>query len=368
MKILIFFASGLGDALFVAPSIFALKKIYPDAKITAVIPQIRFNKFILEKVIAFDTIIRLDRLRSLKPSAIISYIRFIIKLSLTIRYEKYDMVINTIQARLPDQYFLTLCSGAQRKIGSALWDCKKNSYRFLLTDSFTSSIKGHICEKHFDILRLLVNDHNLSIDKYLKELHNKLRENAQNPNVQLHTRRLVIVLPGSGSQHYKRWSFLNFITVIKHILNNYNYDIALLGGNGEYDDSLIPHDLKAHKRFHNIGSELSVSEIIGLLLKTDMVVGNDNGLLHLAEFLEIPTIGIYTTNWGRLSAKYLNVKSTHIVLPKNREDIIFRYLVKHTWKGHKFQNQCTTILSQIHPDEVIREIDKVFINKPFEIA
>ncbi len=362
MKILMFLTSGFGDVLFAAPTVFALKEIYPEAKIIAAVPHLRFNRFLLENVLPFDDVILLKRLRSLSPVAAIRYVRDFIQLAATIRRHKFDIVIATVQARLVDQYLLMLLSRAKRRIGFKLWRRKKNWYSFVLTDKLEPAYDEHICNMHFEIARFL--DKELKIDKYFDKVSQVLRESAKPVSLALETNRLVAILPGTGSQPYKRWDFKNFIEVIRYILDKYDCDVAVIGGQGEYDESLLPQAIVNNKRFHNIGRKLAADEVIELFLKTDLVFGNDSGLLHLAEFLDIPTIGIYATNWGHLSKRYLDGDTKHIVMPANQKDVALDYLLNHTWHSRKFKKLLSTVVNSILPEDVIKEIDNLLKNNP----
>jgi ADP-heptose:LPS heptosyltransferase len=355
MKILMFFSSGLGDTLLVAPTVFALRDIYPSADITAAVPYIRFNKFLLEKVLGLDKVLHLKRLRSLWPQAIASYVGFFCKFAYEIRHQKFDMVIVTVQARLPDQYFLALISGAKQRIGPRLWRSRKNIFRFLLTTQTKPDQHTHLIDNHFEIIRSL--DKNIDIQKYVNKVCNALKAKAEPSGFAPLTDKLLVILPGSGTQAYKRWPFSNFIQVMENILDRYNCDIAVLGGTGEYDHNLIPPHIANNKRFHNLSNTLTVPQLIDLFCHTNLILSNDSGLLHLAEFLNTPTIGIYPGNWTYVSKRYFDNDARHIILPKNQPDTLAGQLLKHTWRSKKIQGICKKVVNSVRSDDVMAEIN-----------
>ncbi len=354
MKILMFFSSGLGDTLLIAPTVFALRDIYPSAEITAAVPYIRFNKFLLEKVLGFDKVLYLKRLRSLWPQAIASYAGFFCKFAYEIRHQKFDMVILTVQACLPDQYFLALISGAKQRIGPKLWRGRKNIFRFLLTTQTKPDRHAHLIDNHFEIIHSL--DKNIDIQKYVNKVNNALKAKAEPSGFVPLTDKLLVILPGSGTQAYKRWPFSNFIQVMENTLDRYKCDIAVLGGAGEYDHNLIPPHIANNERFHNLSNSLTVPQIIDLLSHASLILSNDSGLLHLAEFLDTPTIGIYPGNWTYVSKRDFDNDTKHIVLPKNQPDILAEQLLKHTWRNKKIQNICEDVVNSVQPNDLIDEI------------
>ena len=361
MKILTFFSSGLGDTLFVAPTILALRDIYPSAHIAAAVPYIKFNKFLLEDVLQIDDVLHLKRLRSLWPKAIVSYVNFLCKFAYEIRQQKFDTVILTSQARLIDQYLLTALSGAKQRIGCSNWQYKKNKYRSLLTHRVYSEPHKHLMDIHFDIIRSLNKD--IPLQNYVQKLSKSLLKAAQPCNLNKRSGKLLIVLPGTGSQPYKRWPFKNFLEVIKKIIDGYSCNIVIVGSPNEYDQSLIPSSLSANPRFNDFADTFSIPQLIDLFRRADLIVGNDSGLLHLAEFVNTPTIGIYAGNWEFHSKRFFDNDTKHIVLPKNCTDALAEYYRKRTWITCKAQQICMTVLNGISIDDVISEIDNTGLLK-----
>ncbi|HBG28863.1 MAG: hypothetical protein A2Y10_16850 [Planctomycetes bacterium GWF2_41_51] len=353
MKILLFFSSGLGDALFIAPTYFALRELHPDSDITAIVPQLKHNAFLLQEIFKFDKVINLRRLRSFSPNAIISYMKYFYALSKNIRKQKYDLVIPTIEARLPDQYFLTFLSGAKNRIGPKYWYNHNNIFRFILTNQVYSSNRN-MAALHFDLVRAI--EKNVDMKRYIEKTKNVLLEASKDSNIALAATKMLVISPGSGSQPYKRWPFKNFIEVITYALANYNCDVAVVSGSGEYDTALIPQEIVNNPKFHNISDTLTLPQIIHLFNKANLIIGNDNGLLHLAEFLDKPTIGIYAGNWHLFSKRFLDNDRKHIVLPKNRTDILANHIMDKIWRNRKIQNIYSQTVNSVQVNDVIDEI------------
>ena len=355
MKILTFFSSGLGDTLFVAPTILALRDIYPSAHIAAAVPYIRFNRFLLENVLKFDDVIHLKRLRSLSPLVAIRYLKDFYGLCTSIRKQKFDMAVLTVQACLPDEYVVAVTSGAKDRIGPKFWRQQKNKFRFLLTKQVVSDFDEHLINMHFNLVRCL--DGSLKAEKYVNKLTEALIKASLPSNFTSSTGKLMLVLPGSGSQPYKRWPFKNFVDVMETVLDSGNCDVAIVSAPSEYDLTIIPSSVRKNKKFHDLSDSLTMPQIIDLLTKTNLVLSNDNGLMHLAEFLNIPTITIYPGEWKYVSKRYFDNDTKHIVLPKKNEDLMAEYMLNHLWRTKKIQDICKKVVNSVCPDDVITEID-----------
>ncbi|OQA91847.1 MAG: lipopolysaccharide core biosynthesis protein [Elusimicrobia bacterium ADurb.Bin231] len=315
----------------------------------------KHNKFLLEEIFKFDNTINLQRLRSFSPFAAFSYFKYFFSLLKTIRRQKFDIVITTVEACLPDQYLLTYLSNAQQRIGPKYWRGTKNIYRFALTNQVTTSFEEHIINFHFDIVRSL--NSNFDVDHYLNKTKEALIKSAEPSNIKLVTNKLLIVLPGSGSQPYKRWPFKNYLDVINNALENYNCDIAVISGHGEYDSRIITDKIMNNPRFHNLSDSLNLRQVIDLFLNANLIIANDNGLLHLAEFLDKPTIGLYPGNWTHVSKRYFDNDAKHIVLPKNQKDFLSEKLMKNIRRGKKVQELCAKVINSITVWDVINEIN-----------
>ncbi len=103
-------------------------------------------------------------------------------------------------------------------------------------------------------------------------------------------KKLVIIHPGSGGKH-KCWHVDNFLAVARELIAKDIEIIFLLG----------PAELEhfSYSTVENIENtavclkDLSLSEVLGLLSCTDVFIGNDSGIAHLAAGLGIKTIVMF---------------------------------------------------------------------------
>jgi len=209
--------------------------------------------------------------------------------------QKYDIVINTIQSRLPDHYLLTLGVRAKRRLGPATWGRKGyhrlrfpfNPYRFLLTETWLET--DHIYKDHFQGAVLLGMEPKKLYD-YLLLFQNLLQSIAAPP---LHNRPYVLLTPAT-TKDYKVWSGFD------HLAPHLQEFLP-----AQYECLTLP------------AQPLSFEKLLSLILHARLFIANDGGLLHIAESLGTPTIGIYLLQVHPfLSRHFLDGKDRHIVFPQ----------------------------------------------------
>lgn len=103
-------------------------------------------------------------------------------------------------------------------------------------------------------------------------------------------KRLVIIHPGSGGKN-KCWHIDNYLAVAQE-LNAKGNEVIFLLGPAELDNF-------SYTTVENIENtsvclkDLSLSQVLGLLSCTDVFIGNDSGIAHLAGGLGIKTVVIF---------------------------------------------------------------------------
>jgi len=102
--------------------------------------------------------------------------------------------------------------------------------------------------------------------------------------------KLVVIQPGSGGAK-KCWHLENFLAVAKE-LDSRSVEIVFLLGPAEMDRF---SDAKI-KKIGSVGrclTDLSLTQVLGLLSCVDGFIGNDSGITHLAAGLGVRTYSIF---------------------------------------------------------------------------
>lgn len=95
----------------------------------------------------------------------------------------------------------------------------------------------------------------------------------------------VCVVPFS-SNFDKNWPTDNYVHLVEKLSSNYN--IVLLG---EKDDHKF-QSLSKHPHILNLMGKTKLSEAVVIIKNSQLFIGNDSGLTHLANVLDIPLIAI----------------------------------------------------------------------------
>jgi heptosyltransferase-3 len=103
-------------------------------------------------------------------------------------------------------------------------------------------------------------------------------------------KKLMVIQPGSGGTR-KCWHLENFLAVARE-LDSRGVEIIFLLGPAELDRF---SDAKI-KKISSVGrclTNLSLTQVIGLLSCLDGFIGNDSGITHLAAGLGVRTFGVF---------------------------------------------------------------------------
>lgn len=233
-----------------------------------------------------------------------------------VRKRKYDLVID--QLRGPGSAQITLYSGAKYKFG---WQQKRWNWVYnykVIRDNFR-----YYSRAKFDLLKPLgieeephntyykIKDESIDyIEKWLKEMN-------------LTKEKIVVFSPGSPVLK-KQWSLDNYAQLGDMILNKTEFRLILLWGPGEKQYVEYVENKMESKPI--ISPPTTFNQAGALLKNSDMFIGNDGGINHLAVAMETPSIAIFgpTTNPKKWTAWH---KDIHLYLRdwefKNREDNTF---------------------------------------------
>jgi hypothetical protein len=118
---------------------------------------------------------------------------------------------------------------------------------------------------------------------------NSGRELLEEINVDF-SERLVVIHPGSGGLH-KCWHLDNFLAVAKE-LSSRNIEVIFLLGPAELD-RFSNATIKNINSVARCLTDLSLTQVLGLLSCADGFVGNDSGITHLAAGLGVKTLAVF---------------------------------------------------------------------------
>ena len=104
-------------------------------------------------------------------------------------------------------------------------------------------------------------------------------------------KRTIVIAPGSREEE-KKWQISKYLKIISYLLSK-KYLVIAVGGPDEITESeFFDKNLKKNKKFINLIGSTSLSDVYNLLRKSDLYIGNDTGIKHMAAAAGIPVVEI----------------------------------------------------------------------------
>lgn len=105
----------------------------------------------------------------------------------------------------------------------------------------------------------------------------------------------LAIIPGA-SQVYKRWPLGKFSLLVKYLLDNYSFDILILGS---YAEKKIGADLISEfdsPRLYDFTGKTTLTELVKMVADSILVVSNDTGSIHIAAAVDTKFVCITDGN------------------------------------------------------------------------
>jgi ADP-heptose:LPS heptosyltransferase len=102
--------------------------------------------------------------------------------------------------------------------------------------------------------------------------------------------RIVALLPGAHGQH-KQWPAASFRALAERFLRERGVRVLVLGGPGE--EALLDAVACGLGPSAATSADGTILDLMSLLRRAHLAVGNDTGPLHLAAALGVPAVGLY---------------------------------------------------------------------------
>ena len=322
-KVLIVRTDHIGEVLLSTVVVDAIKKHYPQAKITFATSSL--SKSIVEAKQGIDEIIVFETL----GKKITFFEMFIWAGKLL--FKRFDLAIV-----LNSHKFLHLAiffAGIKWRLGF------ERKWSFLLThkiaDHRTEGTK-HEVDYTLELLEAIgIKEQGLKPELTVSESEvAQIRNLLISKSIDL-KKKLIVVQPGS-SIIQKRWPNEYFIELIQKIISCYDVNILLLGNN---DEAELCSDISKQfdENIFNLAGKLNLMQLIALLSIAGLVITNDSGPMHIAASLNKIFVNLdhVTKNYRDPSSNVyfqalrgidLKVKKGYIIYPGKEEDSITYYL------------------------------------------
>ncbi|MFH1655376.1 MAG: lipopolysaccharide heptosyltransferase II [Candidatus Omnitrophota bacterium] len=279
-NILVINLSNIGDVVLTLPVIDTLKANFPEARLNVIVgPK-------AAELLADDA--KINTIIYDKSIAIKSKIGFLIYL----KKQKFDLIVDLRHSGLSVLLNAEHKTSPFKKIPETIEHMK---YRYLyklkstypLISRFYSLSEIHINESDKDKIEQILSKNKLSGKK-----------------------NIVIVSPGAASR-WKRYPENGFAKVCDYLTETYSVKIVMVGDKNDAEIAEKVSNLMKNDSV-NLCGQTNLKQLAGLLKKAKLVISNDSAVMHLASYLEVPTLAIFgPTNpkkYGPWNSKSLLVR------------------------------------------------------------
>ncbi len=281
-NILIMKPSSLGDVVLALPALSALRRKFPDARISWLIrpefaPLIEGHPH-LNEIILFDR--KYLGQAWWNPKAFKALVSLIFKL----RKEKYDAVVDL--HNLFRTAILGWLSGCKRRFGMA--QSREFSSIFYTDKTPHDEGRQHIVDFYMMVVGLMGADADkvqfVFPENATDSVKRMLRENGIEKGY-------IVLIPGASRQ-YKCWPVEKFAQLADKLAESYGLPITAVGSSSEKE---ITSRLKslAGTKVIDLAGKTNLRELTVLLRSASLVVSNDTGPGQIAAALGTPMVMIF---------------------------------------------------------------------------
>lgn len=269
----------IGDMIVSIPMYYALKKTFPESRITLLASKTNYKIPFSEINPYIDDVIIYDKIK----------IQNAIKLIKQLRKLKFDMVIIPSTVRFSTTHnIISFLAGIKYRVGVSKVNGIKNKFSSLLnikTKFNWIENKTHQILRNLEVIeqiecKLNFNEIFCSFPKISEkdeyEIQKILAETFNEKNI------LIGIHPGAG-QRQNIWNSENFLALIKNLYQKYNANFIITGGFTDEDILLkIQIELRNLKIPFLLAKNYEFRKLMSLINQCDLFISNDTGVMHIA--------------------------------------------------------------------------------------
>ncbi len=271
---LIIHTGQIGDNLLTTPVIRSIRKARPDAYIAFLTTRPNIHVFTYNPYL--DEIILLD-----KSMQVGEYTRFL----LNIKKRRFDIVLDYLCN--PRTAFITWFSDARQRVG---YDLRFRKYAYNVVVTRDPKPKYSVDFK-YDLLKALgIQGDGYGLDLFIPDSADRFAmeflSGIKKEPAPLITMSVV------SRRAYKQWAPERFARLGDMLIGKLGASLLLLWGPGEKTYVQQVMYMMKHKPFLSPQTG-SIKELAAIIRHSDMHIGNDNGVKHIAIAMQTPTITIH---------------------------------------------------------------------------
>ena len=270
----------IGDLILSIPAMACLRGNFPESHITIVVnpssePLARLIPYI-DEVLCYNARF-FDRTGKSKMFDIFSGIRF----ARDMRMGDYDLIID-LRGSFASLFYAF--------VGNAEYRLDRGTYLVYRKLSKINPDSEHEAQVNLDILK------NAGLKtEYQKLWLNVSQNDIEKANLLLKCQNeldyTIAIHPG-GPSPLKRWSPAKYVELINKLQQEYKAKIVFIGGRGE--ESIVKNIMRSiNGQAIDLSGQTNLSQLVAILQKVQLFIGNDSGPMHIASACGTKVIGLF---------------------------------------------------------------------------
>lgn len=166
----------------------------------------------------------------------------------------------------------------------------------------------------------------------------------------------ILVVNAAASKPERSWPVERYITVLKQAQAQWQVQIVLTGGPGDYDRLLAEQLLKSIPAINLVG-KTKPKQLLAVISKATAVLCPDTGPSHMSAAVNTPVIALHAVTNPLVSGPY---GFQHLVVnryPQAVEKILGLSMEEHVWGTHVHGDEAMKLISV---EDVMQKLAEVF--------
>ncbi|MCL2144733.1 MAG: DUF374 domain-containing protein [Endomicrobia bacterium] len=280
-KILIVQPSRLGDIIFALPTLAALKRKYPHAKMNWIVDE-RCAEILKDNPL-LDNIFIWDRTQK-------SY-GYYKKLKKQLRSERFDLSVDL--HGLAKSAMLVRLANARFKLASSSTNGMRELSWIFSKEIKTRDPNAHCVERHMEAAKYLDCDEKIEYPILIRDCDfESVRKKLAHENADIS--KIIGIHPGGGWLS-RRWKAEKYAALAGRLKNELGADIVLVGGKeGGAGEKGLNEEImsQAGVKICDLTGKLTLKELCAFFKMCRVFVGNEAGPMHIATALDVPAVAI----------------------------------------------------------------------------
>ncbi|MBU0683419.1 MAG: lipopolysaccharide heptosyltransferase II [Candidatus Omnitrophota bacterium] len=278
-KIVIMRTDRIGEVLLSTVVVDSIKTLYPSVEISFVTSE--YSRQILENRCDISEILTVDTFSKDK------WFLNALKLACTLRKRHFSGAIILNAHKL--LHLAVFLAGIPVRVGY------KRKWGWLLNQAIEDKRNEgtkHEIEYAMDFMRLVGFSGAVPVPSLISDKTSEEFVEGLLAEKKVQDKDTLIVLHPASSNPAKMWSKESYARLIKYLKVRLNCVVALIGSREEKN---LVNDIvtKCEEEVIDFSGELNLKQLISLLKRAKLFIGNDSGPMHMAAALDVPVVAIF---------------------------------------------------------------------------